>query len=500
MFVPVIGQGRRRNHAVMGRAGAPAGAVRRKASSAAALLLLAAVATGLLGQGAYYPPVQRYLGVFIGAATVLAFIAWPPARADARLWPALPAVALAGWAIADAAVHDAITAGVGPALLALGVVATLLACGRLGWEDRELVLVGVIGIGLAVAAAGWLGVATRAGSWGWEGQGIWRASSTLSYPNAAAATLAPVALLTLARLTGTPRSLPLTLAATGLLAGLAATASRAGALSFAAGLVVLAVLQGPRPAIRAALGPVVGALLALAFLVPSMPASSPPRPALALAGLAAGLALAAGVALLPRRWGMALMLGGLLAGCVAALAAVGAGAAGTALRSVASARASLDSPDRTDALRAGLRVIAEHPLTGAGPGQAELRWTGSDGATRFFTYVHNEYVQLTAELGVIGLVLLLLLLVGVAGLLRAARSTGPAGATWASATSASATWAGAVAAAVTLAVHSAFDFVWHLPAIPLAVALLVGMTLPAPDGGESAPPATAREAETKGVQ
>jgi hypothetical protein len=37
-----------------------------------------------------------------------------------------------------------------------------------------------------------------------------------------------------------------------------------------------------------------------------------------------------------------------------------------------------------------------------------------------------------------------------------------------------------VAAAAAFAVHSGFDFVWHLPAIVLTVTLLVGLVLPPP--------------------
>jgi hypothetical protein len=71
----------------------------------------------------------------------------------------------------------------------------------------------------------------------------------------------------------------------------------------------------------------------------------------------------------------------------------------------------------------------------------------------------------------VGLVLLALLLVAIARLLWRARATGRSGATW----------AGVVAAAAAFAVHSGFDFVWHLPAIVLTVTLLVGAALPAPD-------------------
>src|SRR6266508_1246607 len=302
---------------------------RRRAAGWAGLLLLMAVAAGLLGQGAFYSRVRWDVGVLVALAAVLALVAWPPTRDDARLPPVVAALALAVWAVLDAALLGVPAAGAGPALLLLGVSAVLLACRRLGQEDREVLLLGVVGIGLLVALAGWLGVAGRVGSWAWLGDGVWRASSTLTYPNAAAAVLVPVALL------------------------------------------VLAGLRGPRGTARAVLGPCVGALVALACLVPSMPAARPPRPALALAGLCAGLALAALVARL-RRWpAVALVLGGALAGCLAA--AIVVGGVGDATRLVAETRITLASPDRSGAMGAALRVAAEHPLTGAGPGQADLR-------------------------------------------------------------------------------------------------------------------------------
>jgi O-Antigen ligase len=449
---------------------------RQGAAGWAGLLLLAAVAAGLLGQGAFYARVRWYLGVLVAAAAVLALVAWPPTRDDARLPPVLAALALAAWAVVDAALLGVPAAGAGSALLPLAVVAVLLVCRRLGEEDREVLLLGVVGIGLLVALTGWLGVAGRVGSWAWLGDGLWRASSTLTYPNAAAAVLVPVALLVLARLTDAPRNLPLTLAATGLLTGAGATMSRAAALALAVGLVVLAVLRGAGRTARAALGPCAGALVALACLVPSMPDAEPPRPALALAGLCAGLALAAVLARL-RRWAaVTLVLGGALVGCVAAASVIGG--AGAATRLVAETRITLASPDRSGAVGAALRVAAEHPITGTGPGQADLRSRGASGGTRIFTYAHNEYVQVAAELGLVGLALLAALLAALARLLWRTRPAGPAGAGW----------AGVVAAAAAFAVHSGFDFVWHLPAVVLAVTLLAGAILPAPDGANARTP------------
>jgi hypothetical protein len=481
------GAGRRRGDAatlLRGKADvALGGASHHGATGLAGLVLLVAVAAGLFGQGGYYPPVQRYVGALVAAATVLALVAWPPTRGDVRLPPLVPALALAAWALVDGALLGVPGAGLRAALLLLGVVAVLLVCRRLGREDREVLLLGVAGTGLAVALAGWLGVAGHAGSWAFQAQGLWRASSTLSYPNAAAAVLVPVGLLVLARRVGMPRSVPLALAATGLLVGLGATLSRAGVFALAVGLLVLAGLQGPRAVARAAAGPVAGAVVALVCLLPSMPATSPPRPALALAGLCAGLALAAVAARLRRLPTVALLLGGALAVGVAALLATGGGAA----QSITEARANLASPDRTGALHAALRVVAEHPLTGAGPGRADLRWEGPDHVTHVYAYAHDEYAQVAADLGLVGLVLLAVLLVALARLLWSARATGPAGTTW----------AGAVAAATAFAVHSGFDFVWHLPAVVLTATLLAGVVLPAPDTADAhQPPRTAREKET----
>jgi hypothetical protein len=448
------------------------GVSERWTTQLAGLLLLVAATAGLLGQGAYYPSVQRPFGVIIAAATLLALVRRPLARDDLRLLPVVSALALAAWAILGGALVGAAAAGVGLALLLVGLVAVLLVCRRLGQEDRELLLAGVIGIGLVVALTGWLGVAGRVGAWGFPAQGLWRASSTLTYPNATAALLASVSLVVLGRLTGTPGSVPLVLAATGLLTGLAATMSRAGALALVVGLVVLAGLRGLGVTARAMVGPVAGALVATMALLPSLLAGGPPRPALALVGLGAGLIVAAMVGRV-RRWSALVLPGGVLVAGVAGLLPVAGDGIGGAAKTVAEARVNLASPDRTGARHAALRLVAQHPLTGTGPGQADLRWKGHDHGSQLYAYVHNEYLQVAAELGLVGLALLVILLVAIMRMLWRARPTGPG--------DTRATWAGVVAATAAFAVHSGFDFVWHLPAIVLTVTLLVGLVLPAPD-------------------
>ena len=130
----------------------------------AGLLLLMATAVGLLGQGAYNGPVQRFLGLLVAAATLLTLVAWPPTGDDVRALPLLPVAALAAWAVLDAILLGQPASGAaGMALLLAGVVAVLFVGRRLGPEDRELLLLGLTGVGLVVALTGWLGVTQRVG-------------------------------------------------------------------------------------------------------------------------------------------------------------------------------------------------------------------------------------------------------------------------------------------------------------------------------------------------
>ena len=369
-------------------------AAERWTTQLAGLLLLVAVAAGLLGQGAFYPSVQRPLGLVLVVATLCGLVGRPLTSDDLRLLAVVPALALAAWAAVDGVLVGVGGAGVGPAALLVGLVAVLVVCRRLGQEDREVLLAGVIGIGLLVALIGWLGVAGRVGSWAFQAQGLWRASSTLTYPNATAAVLVPICLVVLGRLVATPASLSLAVVAAGLLTGLAATMSRAGVLALVVGLVVLAGLRGLGVTARAVVGPVAGALVATIGLLPSMPAASPPRPALALGGLGAGLVLAAMVAR-SRRWSAVTLVGGVLVAGLVGLLVTGGGGIGGAAQTVAQARGNLASPDRTGAQHAALRLVTQHPLTGTGPGQADLRWKGHDHGSQLYTYVHNEYLQAT---------------------------------------------------------------------------------------------------------
>ena len=231
---------------------------------------------------------------------------------------------------------------------------------------------------------------------------------------------------------------------------------------------MLAFLLGPRRVLSTATAPMVGAAVALLGLSPSMPADLPARPLLAVVALTAGLVIAVGMA---RSDDRRLWLAAPLVVLLTLVALVPALPTSKALPAIGTPRLSLASPDRAKETRAALDVVADKPITGAGPGQAVLVWRGPDGTILLARYAHNEYLQMAADLGLVGLALVIALLVAIGTVVRRGRRQRGL---------APELWAGAVAGLTALALHSAFDFLWHIPVIPLVGALLVGVTLSQP--------------------
>ena len=427
------------------------------------LILVAALAAAILGQGAYYTTGQQVVALTLALAVMAALRTWPWSRSDTRLGPLVGCAVLAGWAVLSAAFAGRIVSALATVAMLVGVAAVLVICRRSTPAQRDALAGAAVAIGALAAATGWIGVAWRHTPWALPDQGLWRAATTFSYANAAAGLLVPLALLASAQRVARPRSQPLAMAGCLLLVGVGATLSRGGAVALTIGLAVLAWLLGPVRLIRA-VGPcAVGATIALLGLAPSMPAGRPPQTALAVGALLVGLLVAVGMTILSGRAVTVVVLG-LAVMAAVLLPHVLAGAPSAILDS----RLSVASSDRVQAARAALRLVQRRPLTGAGPGQATLYWVGRDGRTLTIQYVHNEFLQVLAELGTIGLALLLLLLAGVARMVGRGRDL----------VGTPATWAGIVAGLSALAVHSGLDFLWHLPAIPLTGAVLAGLTAP----------------------
>lgn len=435
-------------------------------ASLGAVLVMAALGAATVARGAYHRSGQVLTGALLCGAVLAGLRGWrrrPPA-ATRPFRPLVLVAALAGWTVVSAAASGNIGAAVPTVLLLAGCVVAALLCRGAG----DAAVVGLLVLGALVALSGVAGVAWRMEPWALEGRGVWQAATTLAYANAAAGLLVPLVLVGVTRLVLQPASAPTAAATCVLLVGLGATLSRGGILALVVGASVLARRTGIRPLAAAVKGPATGAGVALAALLPSMIAARRPVPGLAVVGLAFGVLVAVWSVRAGRPRMPAVAVGAVL---VAVACVMGiSGVAGEALSAGRQTRLTLSSADRVEEARAAVRVGAAHPVTGAGPGRAVLSWREPDGTELVAAYAHNEYLQTFAELGAVGLVLVLAL---VASIGRAARRgfAGPS----------ELCRAGAAAGLAALAVHSALDFLWHLPAVPLLAAVLVGLSCPAAD-------------------
>lgn len=437
-------------------------------------LLVCALAAGVVAQGGYYLPGRVLVTALVFAAAGAALWYRPPRRCDADALLGAAAL-LAVWVAARAAMIGRYQAAIAPVLTLGCLVAAVLVMRRTDAPQRRRCAGAVVALGVLVAVTGWAGVAWRSPRWAVPVEGsLWRAASTLTYPNAAAALLAPAALVALALLIERPRSMLRAAATYLLLVGLGATLSRGGLVALLAGLVVLAVFAGVRAAARAAAPAVLGAAVAVAALAPSVPVGASARPGLALLGLVAGAVLATGPVLLPARARVAVIATGFALAPLALAAQLTAGRRAAGLDRLLASRATLESWGRSEAGRAALRLVVGSPLLGVGPGQARFFWSAPDGRGRVALYAHDEYLQWLVELGAIGLVLLVVLLAALAR--HAWRGRPVAGG--------SVLWAGAVAGVSALAVHSGLDFLWHLAVVPVFAGLLLGLAGPDGDLGE----------------
>ena len=107
-------------------------------------------------------------------------------------------------------------------------------------------------------------------------------------------------------------------------------------------------------------------------------------------------------------------------------------------------------------------------------------WTTPFHQLLFDRYAHNEYLQVAVEQGLVGLVALGALMVSIAatafgGWRSGARSRSASRVNDPAAAELAAIRAGAIAGLICVALHSGFDFLWHVPAVPMVAALAVGL-------------------------
>lgn len=303
--------------------------------------------------------------------------------------------------------------------------------------------------GVTFAAVGLVGVGWRIYPLAMRAQGLWRLAGPVTYANTAGLLLAVTVLL----IAGDERiPAPLRRAAFCMTScALIATMSRGALLALALG----GVLVG-RSRLRSLLWPGILSVLASALLLAT--ASSDRSQPLAIVAVAAASALAGftgrrgpGPAR-QRIW---------LAVAAVVLLATGAGVlslGGLHLGDAVTSRAGSAGLDRGPEWALAWDQARAHPFIGAGPEQ--LLVGTSHGIVAVARFAHNEYLQVGADAGLVGIVLLAAVLWAVGSIAR--RGDG--------------TQAGAAAALAAVAVAGFFDFSWHLPAVGIVAGWIAALS------------------------
>lgn len=351
-------------------------------------------------------------------------------------------------------------------------------------------------------------MAFRVSPFGRVADGLWRGSSSLTYSNAAASLIGAIILVYLGDPLRARRSdrragdaadehdgriwrqaLLSDLVLFVLMAGLLVTQSRGGLAASLVGGLILLVRLGPLRLLRPVLVPGIGAIVAALPVLAASSTSVSARPAQALAGLFLGATivvaapfvsgrLAASLATGPRRVVLVPVL------CLGLAAAIFGLSRSDSFADIAERRLTLSSDtasgevvffgDRSHEWRAAADQFQSRPLLGVGAGELQLRWTEEDGGNFYAMFVHNEYLELAATHGILGLFALALGAVLVIDDMRRRRHAVPYSCRW-----------GCYAALITLLLHSALDYLWHIPLVPIVMAAIVGLLLRRPHLSDS---------------
>jgi hypothetical protein len=308
-------------------------------------------------------------------------------------------------------------------------------------------------LGAAGALVGFAGLAWRWFPMAMPAQGLWRLSSTLTYADAAGLVLGVCLLLAL----GCDRFPLLVRIVVCLTAGgLLATQSRGAYLAFACACFLVPARRYAQLVVPLLAGVALGAAA-----IASSPGSTP-VPWLVVVVLATVTIAACDRRGIQRAWSNAHTRAWICAGVIC-----GAISVGLLLHHEIGLRALAPSDqDRADEWSSALHQWASAPFVGVGPDRP-LVFHAADGTYAHFA--HNEYLQVAADGGIVGISLLGLVAVSLAKALRRVDLLSSC----------------AVAAVVCWAVAGAFDFDWHLPFVGLLGGWCAGLAVG--DAGQHGP-------------
>jgi O-antigen ligase len=409
------------------------------------LVALVFVLTAFSGwrDGGFWPAEATAVAVIAVILLAAVLVMAPPDRPSALVIIGLGL--LASWWLLRG-----VTTGPGTDFLPLGASIVAFATAfttvrTVSRRARELAALSMACLGATGAVVGFAGLAWRWFPMAMPAQGLWRLSSTLTYADAAGVVLGVCLLLAL----GCDR-FPLLVRVIVCLSagGLLATQSRGAYLAFACACFLV-------PARRYAqfLVPLLAGIALGVVAIASSPGSKP-VPWLVLVVVTAVAIAACDHRGVQREWSNARTRA--WAGAAVLCSAISVGLFvhhEIALRALAPS-----DQDRSVEWSSALHQWASAPFVGVGPDRP-LMFHAADGTYAHFA--HNEYLQVGADAGIVGIGLLGLVAVSLGRVLRRVDLLSSC----------------AVAAVVCWAVAGAFDFDWHLPAVGLLGGWCAGLAV-----------------------
>lgn len=325
----------------------------------------------------------------------------------------------------------------------LGFAVAFVAVRSLTRPQREMAGLFVAGLGAVGALVGFAGLIWRWYPMAMPAQHLWRLSTTLTYADAAGALLAMSLLVALG---GAPWPWMARVAVCLCVGGLIATQSRGALVAFACACALVPWRQYVLYLVPLVAGIALGVVAV---------ATSPSRGAVPLLGVAVIVAVATSLAWAPSRgqWHpsrrkvvifVVVMLGALIGTGLLVHTEI-------ALRALAPS-----DQDRAVEWRAAIDQFASSPFVGVGPDRL-LHFHAVDGTVANFA--HNEYLQVAADSGLVGVALLGLAVTALCRVVRRVDTLTSC----------------AVGALVCLAVAGSFDFDWHLSFLGLLGGWVAGL-------------------------